>query len=103
MKSEFEEGARRLRSFTGYEAEAVANIRPPRVPSVGLVVGTCDGVLYTTRTTRSGGKVEKYIHKFAQADKPLLVVSPDGRQLMLIGGRFRFTERGIVDASDRSG
>ena len=65
-----------------------------------LVVGTCDGVLYTT--VRDGRK-EKYIHKFKADDAPLLVVSPDGRQLMLIGGRFRFTERGIVDRSDRSG
>ncbi len=59
--------------------------------------------MYTTRTTRSGGKIEKYVHEFKAQDRPMLVVSPDGRQLMLIGGRFRFTERGIVDDSDRSG
>lgn len=66
---------------------------------VAVAVGTLDGLLYTTVRD---GKIEKYIHKFNVKDKPLFAVSPDGRAIYIIGGRFRFTERGIVDTSDRS-
>ena len=65
----------------------------------GRNIGECDGVLYTTVRD---GKIEHYIHEFADSDKPMLAVSPNGRQLILIGGRYKFTERGIVDTSDKS-
>jgi hypothetical protein len=100
LAAELERGARRLQSFTGRKAEPLATVEAPRIPKVGLVVGTCDGILYTTVRD---GREEKYIHKFKASDKPMMVVSPNGSQIFLIGGRFRFTERGIVDASDRSG
>jgi len=32
-----------------------------------------------------------------KGSRPLLVASPDGKCLMLLGGRFKFTDRGIVD------
>lgn len=83
--------------FTGHEAERLGRIKVPPVPKAGAVIGTCDGLLYTT--VRDGVK-EKYIHQFKAADRPLFVVSPDGRQLFLLEGRYDFTERGIVDASD---
>lgn len=86
--------------FTGHEAEVLGVCKVPDLPRVGVVVGECDGVLYTTVRD---GKVERYIHEFAKADRPQLVISPNGRQMYLIGGRFTFTERGIVDASDKSG
>jgi hypothetical protein len=85
--------------FSGHEAEEVGrvNIAPP--PRTLVAVGELDGVLYTTVRD---GKVEKYIHKFASKDKPVLAVSPDGKRMFVVGGRFTFTERGIVDASDKS-
>ena len=55
------------------------------------------GVLYTTVRD---GKEEKYIHQFKAKDKPLLCVTPDGTQILLVGGAYDFTERGIVDRSD---
>ena len=70
----------------------------PPLPKVAAVIGECDGVLYTTVRD---GVTERYIHEFRKADKPLLCVSPDGRQILLVGGRYRFTEAGIVDASDK--
>lgn len=86
--------------FSGHEAEIAGRVRVPAIPKVGVAIGTLDGVLYTTVRD---GVTEKYIHKFAARDKPVLVVSPDGRQIFVIGGRYTFTERGIVDASDKSG
>lgn len=84
--------------FTGHEAQGIAEIEVPPLPAEVAVIGECDGVLYTT--TRDG-RVEHYKHDFAHGDKPLLCVSPDGRQLLMVGGNYLFTERGIVDRSDK--
>jgi hypothetical protein len=84
--------------FTGHKAEPVGVANLPPLPDVVMVIGECDGVLYTT--VRDGRK-ERYIHEFANSDKPLLCVAPDGKQMLFVGGRYVFTERGIVDLSDK--
>jgi len=94
--SEYQRAANLFARFTGHDAEPVATVAPPKIPKVAAVIGTLDGVLYTT--VRDNVK-EKYIHKFRAKDKPLLCVTPEG-QLLMIGGNYDFTERGIVDASD---
>jgi len=91
--SEFERAARRYEDFTGHVAEPRA-VFDFRVPPVAAAIGECDGVLYTT--VRDGQR-ESYIHKFRKGSKPFLCVSPDGKLLLLVGGSFTFTERGIVD------
>ena len=83
--------------FSGHDAEVIGKVRVSQMPKVGVAIGTLDGVLYTTVRD---GVTEKYIHKFKAKDKPLLVVSPDGRHMFIVGGGYDFTERGIVDASD---
>ena len=85
--------------FSGHEAEAIGKVRVNPMPKVGVAIGEVDGILYTTVRD---GVLEKYIHKFRKADKPLFVVSPDGKSLHLVGGNYTFTERGIVDDSDPS-
>ena len=85
--------------FSGHEAEYVGRVKVPELPRVGVAIGRIDGILYTTVRD---GVTEKYIHKFARKDAPDFVVSPDGKTLYLIGGKYSFTERGIVDESDRS-
>jgi hypothetical protein len=64
------------------------------IPKAGAKIGLCDGLMY--ETVRDG-KVEHYIHKFKKSARPTLVASSNGKQLLLIGGKFAFTERGIVD------
>jgi len=81
----------------GHEAESIGKIKVEPMPKVGVAIGEVDGILYSTVRD---GKLEKYIHQFRKADKPLFVVSPDGKRLFLIGGNYDFTERGIVDHSD---
>lgn len=95
--SELVKAARLYERFTGHEAEKIGRVKVKALPKVGAVIGEVDGILYTT--VRDGVE-EKYIHKFMSKDKPLFVVSPDGKQLLLIGGAYDFTERGIVDRSD---
>lgn len=64
------------------------------VPNAGLVVGELDGILYTTVRD---GVTEKYVHEFKRKSRPLLISASDGNSLHIIGGRYEFTERGIVD------
>lgn len=98
LRKDVQRAARLYEKFTGHEAEAVGRVNIPPIPKTMVSVGEVDGVLYTTIRD---GKVEKYIHKFAAKDKPLLCVSPDGKSIYFVGGRYTFTERGIVDMSDR--
>jgi hypothetical protein len=83
--------------FTGHDAIPVERINVPPLPKAVAVIGYCDGILYTTVRD---GRTEKYIHHFALDDRPLMAVSPDGKQLLLVDGNYDFTERGIVDGSD---
>lgn len=93
--------ARRIERFTGHDPEIVGVVAFPDLDGVALaVIGVCDGVLYSTVRD---GKHERYIHEFAPADAPQLCVTPDGRQLVLVGGRYLFGERGIVDKSRPNG
>ncbi len=83
--------------FSGHEAESIGKVPAPRPLKTAIAIGECDGILYSTvRDNRT----ERYIHKFRKADRPLLTVAPDGSQIVLVGGNYRFTERGIVDDSD---
>ena len=64
------------------------------VPKAVACMGHVEALDY--RTTHAG-KAALYTHKFAKGSRPLLCVSADGRQLLLIGGNFKWDERGIVD------
>lgn len=93
-----QKAARLYERFSGHEAESFGKIKVPSMPKVGVAIGEVDFIGYTT--VRDGVQ-EKYIHKFASKDKALLVVSPDGKAIYLVGGKYTFTERGIVDMSDK--
>ena len=76
-----------------------------QIPNVVAVIGHIEALWKTKaghvgavdyRTTH-GQKLTLYRHAFAPGSRPLLCVSPDGKQLFLLGGRYQFTERGIVD------
>jgi hypothetical protein len=79
--------------FRGDDPEFVETVDVQH-PDVLLIVGHCDGVLYTTERD---GVMEKYIHEFKKRARPLLCSSHDGQALYLLGGDFTFTHRGIVD------
>ena len=93
----YKRAAQLIEAFTGHDAETLGTVRLPKTPRELAVIGELDGVLYTT--VRDGER-EKYVHEFASKDKPLLCVTPDGRNLFIVSGRYVFTERGIVDLSD---
>jgi len=97
-RDDLERAADLYERFTGHDAQNETRVTVPPLPKVAAVIGECDGLLYTTVRD---GQTERYIHKFRKADRPLLCVAPDGRQILLVGGRYRFTEAGIVDDSDK--
>lgn len=80
--------------FTGHTDVNVAKVLIPNMPKAAVEVGTIDGILYTTERD---GVIEKYIHRFKKSAKPTFAVSPDGKQIFVIGGFFKFGDRGIVD------
>lgn len=84
----------RFEEFTGHRADKAFRAENP-VPSVGLEVGPVLMVGY--EATRDGRR-EKYLHRFAKHARPLLVASHDGHSLHMIGGSYRFTDRGITDS-----
>ncbi len=88
------QGADLYERFTGHKARYVDTVKIPSFPKELVQIGQIDGILYSTVRD---GVPEKYIHKFKQSARPLFTVSPDGRQIVLIGGSYDFTERGIVD------
>jgi len=81
--------------FTGHKGE-IFSVPMPTMPHAALVVGYCDGIMY--ETVRDG-KTEKYLHQFKKNARPLLCASSDGKQLLVLGGAYNFTDRGIVDQS----
>ena len=97
-RNEIEAAADLYERFSGHDAVELGRVRVNPMPKVGVAIGEVDGILYSTVRD---GVLEKYIHKFHKADRPLFVVSPDGKTLFLLGGNYTFTERGIVDRSDK--
>ena len=91
-----ETAAARFRRFTGSAPSRADKITLARAPAAAMLIGSLDGVLYTTVRD---GKIERYKHEFHANDKPALISSDDGKQLFIHGGRYKFTERGIVDAT----
>jgi len=79
--------------FTGHDADLIERHHVDW-PDTGLTIGKCDGILY--ETVRDG-VTEHYVHRFKKSARPTLGASHDGTTLVLIGGKYRFTERGIVD------
>jgi hypothetical protein len=94
MSTMIQSAARLSEDFSGHEARSLGKVTVPELPRVAIVVGEVEGVIYNTVRD---GKFERYIHKFRAKSRPLLCVSHDGKQLLLIGGHYDFTEAGIVD------
>jgi hypothetical protein len=96
-QSEIAEAVRRFTGFRGDRPGRAVTVSVPALPRVLLTVGECLGIMYRTRRD---GKVENYLHRFSRRRaRPTLAASSDGRLLVLLGGEYRFTDRGIEDAA----
>jgi len=64
------------------------------IPESAVIVGHISRIDYDT--TRDG-RVLLAQHHFAPGSRPVLLAGPGKCELLIAGGRYRFTERGIVD------
>ena len=88
------EAARRLSEFVGREIGEFVKVKFKADYDVGYVLGEIPELHYIAERD---GEVFHFDHKFKEASRPLLIVSFDGKQLMIAGGRYNVTDRGIVD------
>lgn len=81
-----------FRSFHNKEPRAGQIIRvvPPTAHVIGLEVGTLLSIGY-----KAAGNGESFYHEF-EATMPKLYVSQGGRQIIVVGGSYRFTDRGFI-------
>ena len=86
--------AEKLReSFSGHKISSVKQVSFD-VPDVVIEVGSLVGVMY--RAKRDGEWAD-YYHEFKKSSQPLLCASADGNTLVILGGRYKFTDHGIED------
>lgn len=83
---------RRFRAFFNRDPkkEEIVTVATENPEDV-LVIGELDSVIYRTE-----GEKKPLIHRFKSSDRPLLLVSSDGRQIYVLKGAYRFTDRGFV-------
>jgi len=93
QSAKVQQAARLFEDFTGHEAGHTRKVLWT-VPDVAAQFGELEGVIYNTVRD---GKSERYLHKFKKKSRPLLGVSHDGKQLVVVGGHYQFTEAGIED------
>lgn len=94
-KNTLKKAAKLIQDFSGHKARVLGSVKAPIMPKTAIAIGELIGVAYRTKRD---GVVENYFHKFNRRNsRPLLVVTPDGKQLIIVGGQYNFTERGIVD------
>ena len=83
-----------FRMFHRYHADRVMRMAVHRVmPDVLVQLGRLKAVIYTSDKGRPGQKPLTYIH-FMES-QPWLTCDANGRQLYIVGGRYRVTARGI--------
>lgn len=88
------EAARRLSEFVGREIGEFVKVKITTDYDVGYALGEIPELHYIAERD---GEVFHFHHEFNEASRPLLIVSFDGKQLMIAGGRYNVTDRGIVD------
>jgi hypothetical protein len=96
VQAEIAQATKLFTDFRGAQPVEVRRLAVPSLPRVALTVGELFGIMY--RTERDG-RLENYLHRFRKSARPILAVSPDGRTLLILGGDYRVTDRGIEDAA----
>ena len=96
-KQLIERGKQRYSSFMLRAPDRSRTLNIPALPKVALAIGELSAIEYVS--TRGGERVN-YRHVFKKGSRPLLASSHDGKQLILLGGAYRFSNRGIIDRSD---
>lgn len=81
-------------NFTGHAPDRLEVVPAPKRHSAVYQLGQLRAVEYECV---KDGKLMAFRHQFKKSARPALAVTPDGQQLVILGGGFQVTERGIVD------
>jgi hypothetical protein len=94
VASQFSAAQKLLKSFAG--VGEIEHVKMPDLNVSGPVVGIgkLSGIMYVA--LHDGVEME-YIHRFKPSARPLLAVTHDGKQLLLLGGAYRVTSKGVED------
>ena len=89
-----------VKTYAAFREEKPARAKVVRItlPKSVWVMGHLEAVEYFTTID---GVATKFRHKFAKGSRPLLCAGNSRNQLLLVGGRFHVTDRGIVDLTPR--
>lgn len=82
--------------YRGFREEEPRRVRAVRlkIPRAAAVMGKIEFIGYMTT---HGRKTHLYVHQFATGSRPTFVAGAGRNQAFFIGGRYRVTDRGIVD------
>lgn len=83
-----------FKEFTGHEPCEQVIVEVDELPHSAAVIGRLHGLIYDTIRD---GEQERYIHRFKDECAPILAISDTGDQILIVGGNYEFTERGIED------
>ena len=88
--------ARAVKLYTGFRESKPKRAKAVTMdyPRVVVVMGFVDAISYTAIIR---GHTRRYKHTFAKGSKPMLTTGTGTNQLVLVGGRYHVTDRGIVD------
>lgn len=92
-KDRVDQAAKLYEDFTGGKADSYERVELPKV-DVAISIGDIEAIAYNTVRD---GKPQRYLHKFEKGARPRFAVSHDGKTILMFGGNFTFTERGITD------
>lgn len=81
--------------FKGRKARTASLVKMPKLKGEAWKLGELVGVVYLA-THNSTGKPRKYLHEFRTNARPALAVCNDGQQLVILGGGYWVTDRGII-------
>lgn len=90
LKASIARGVNLFKRFNGRSPEHVDKITVKDYTEF-VLIGPCMEIAYLADDGHG------YRHKFRPRSRPLLAVSTDGKQLVLLKGNYEFTDRGIVD------
>jgi len=89
-RKKIQRGSKLFKAFNDRPPEKLDKVQIPEY-EVLVEIGECTHIAYLA----DDGK--NYIHRFKPSSRPVLAVTDDGKHLVLLGGKYRFTDRGIVD------
>jgi hypothetical protein len=96
MASEEQQLAQARARFADFHGRAprygeIIAIEGLTVPTLGLAIGHMTAIGY-----HAAGTGKFFSHDFSSARRPVLFVNSDGRQVYILKGGYRFTERGFI-------